>query len=125
MTLPSPSPVEGKIDPIEEARKTMAFYENEQKQGRLSHPPETHEWYRCATALVAAARQNKELREALAEMTEASAAMMRVINNAVPSKADIIDDLEDEFKAADIKDGFGVRAHAALKEPTSQGKENK
>ncbi len=51
------------------------------------------------------------LREALEEMVNASAAMMRVIANAGDPICDMLDS---ELKAANVADGFGVRARAAL-----------
>lgn len=71
----------------------------------------------CATAreaVPALIEAHEHLRASLMEMRDAAAAMMRVINNAVDSKADIIDDLEDEFKAAGVENGFGVRADRVL-----------
>lgn len=63
------------------------------------------------TRLIAAA---PDLLTALKDVRAAAAAMARVISQAVEAKADIMDDLEDEFIRSGVLNGFGVRADAAI-----------
>ena len=61
--------------------------------------------------LIAAA---PDLLASLKEMRDVAAALFRVIDGAVECKADIIDDLHEEFEKAGIPNGFGVRANTAI-----------